>query len=70
MPLLEVGAAAREQAIKREEREAGAVQIKKERLDDAAEEAGRASVAVRFSPLLLLRALRYLCCTDRVVLRR
>ena len=44
MPLLEVGAAAREQAIKREEREAGAVQIKKERLDDAAEEAGRASV--------------------------
>ena len=44
MPLLEVGAAAREQAIKREEREASAVQIKKERLDDAAEEAGRASV--------------------------
>ena len=53
MPLLEVGAAAREQAIKREEREAGAVQIKKERLDDAAEEAGRASVAASLSDVVI-----------------
>ena len=34
MPLLEVGAAARGQAIKREEREAQHLQIKKEGLDD------------------------------------
>ena len=53
MPLLEVGAAAREQAIKREEREASAVQIKKERLDDAAEEAGRASVAASLSDVVV-----------------
>ena len=53
MPLLEVGAAARGQAIKREEREAQHLQIKKEGLDDEAEEAGRASVAASLSDVVV-----------------
>ena len=53
MPLLEVGAAARGQAIKREEREAQHLQIKKEGLDDEAEEAGRASVVASLSDVVI-----------------
>ena len=53
MPLLEVGAAARGQAIKWEEREAQHLQIKKEGLDDEAEEAGRASVVASLSDVVI-----------------